>query len=277
MRFLRKTLQYLITLEKGKRLLTLFMISLPAGISMSFVMPTWTMYDWLRNYSVGNTSYWASWTPGNQNFTFWIALLVMFVFMVLTTAVLSTVVSRSLRVGVFKVDGILTEFNESFFPALYAMIGYLFMFLVSKTIMALFLVLWQTLSSVVLSAALSVVTVAVVMLAANIFMSLTVVFLPLMVFNGLNPSRAFGVSLQKCGGRLWKLLPAIIIPIAVIMAIGSLIGIFQIPLLSEIVDSVMYAFIIPYFIVLTMVSYYEIEQIKREDYPREFFFRNKSK
>ena len=275
MNYLKKTFEYLFILENGKRLVTLFLLSVPAGITMSFVAPTWAMHDWIKNYEVGNTGFWYNWNLGEAGTTFWIALLVLFVFMVVTASVLSSIISRSLRVGVFKVNRVFDEFNESFFPALYAMVAYLVIFLASKSIMALFLVLWQNLSWVSLSMSLSLATVILVIVGICLFCSLTLIYLPLMTFNGLKPLDAFVTSLQKCGRGVWKLFPSIIIPIALIVTIGNLFGLLQIPLLSFIIDSVCYSFLIAYFVTLTMISYYGIEQIKREDYPREYFFRNK--
>lgn len=273
--YLKKTLQYLFVLENGKRVLMLLILSAPAGIAMSFVNPTWALYDWLKDYSVGNTDFWHAWNLGAAGYTFWIALAVLFVLIIVSTAMVTTVVSRSLRVGAFKVNRVFDEFNESFFPSLYTILVYLVIFLIVKTINSLFLVLWQTLSSIALSATLSMLSMVITVFGLCIFASLMLMYLPLMTFNGLRPKDAFAVSLQKCGRELWRIVPSVAIPIAAVFLIGNLIGIFEIPLLSEIADSVLYSFLIAYLVTLAMVSYYEIEQIKREDYPREYFFRNK--
>lgn len=275
MRYLRKTLQYLLILENGKRLLTLFLISVPAGIAASFAFPTESVYEWIKNYSVGNTNFWQNWTLGGSRFAVWMGLLAMFMLLIFSISVMASIVSRSLRVGVFKVERLIYEFNESFFPAFFTVLLYILAYIVTKTIITLFLVLWQTLKFKALSLGLSLFTFALLLCGASLLLSYTVMFLPTMSFNGLKARDALIASVRKCGGKARKILPAIALPIAVVIVIGSLIAIFEIPLLSQIIDSVLYSLLFAYLLSLSMISYYEIEQLKREDYPREYFFRKK--
>jgi len=274
MTYLKKTLEYLFVLEKGKRVILLFLISIPAGIALSFVAPTGALTDWLRHYTLGNTDFWLLWNFGTKGYVFWIWLALLYFLTVFDVSVLSSVVSRSLRVGKFKIKSLVEEFNDSFFASFFTATVYLLLFLIGKTLMTLLLVLWQTVPSAPVSAILSVLMLVIVLFGLCIFGSFTLLFLPLMTFNGLRPRPSFVASVQKCGRTLWRIFPSLAIPIVVFSVSGGLIALFGIPLLSKTWDMAVYSLMFPYMVTLTMVSYYDIENIRREDYPREYFFRN---
>lgn len=276
MRYLKKTFEYLFLLEKGKRFIILLLFSIPAGIVGAFVAPSWAMTDWARNFSVGNTSLWINWTLGGRGVVFWVAFGIALLIFTCVVAMMSTVISRNLRVGVFKVNRLVMELNEGFFPALYATITAAVAFLFFKLLASLLLVLCQTLENVYLSFFLSVAALLFVLVLANIALALGMLYLPIMTFNGIKPFNAIVGSVRKTGGRcVWKLMFSTIVPTVITQIIGCCVGLFQIPLLSEIVDGVTYTLLFCYIITLSMVSYYEVEEIKREDYPRSYFFKSR--
>jgi hypothetical protein len=275
MTYLKKTLEYLFVLERGKRAILLFLISVPAGVTLSFVAPTGMLTEWLSHYTVGNTDFWFLWNYGGRGLFFWIWLAVLYFLSVFCISVLSSIVSRSLRVGKFKINSLAEEFNDSFFAGIFTASLYMILFLVGKTLVTLLMVLWQTVRSVLFSAVLSGVTLLAVMFGMCVFGSFTLLLLPLMSFNGLRFRPAVAGSVQKCGRVLWRIVPALAVPLAVLAVSGGLLALIRISLLSKIWDIVAYSMMFPYLVTLTMVSYYDIENIPREDYPREYFFRNR--
>lgn len=276
MTYLKKTLEYLFVLERGKRALFLFLISIPAGIALSYVAPTGMLTDWLSHYTLGNTNFWLLWNLGRERgYVFWVWLAAAYLATIFCVAVLSSVVSRSLRVGRFKVNRLIDEFNDSFFASFFTATIYLVLFIMGKALVTLLMVLWQTVPSIILSAGLSVFTLCAVLFGLCVFGSFTLLFLPLMSFNGLRPRPAFGGSVQKCGRTLWRIVPAIALPLAAFAVSGGLLMLVRLPILSKLWDIAMYSLMYSYMVTLTMVSYYDIENIRREDYPREYFFRNR--
>jgi MFS family permease len=271
--YLKKTLEYLFVLERGKRFFILFFLSIPIGIIAAYLSPNWEYTTWAMNYTTGNANFWSIWNFGNNGIVFPIAGAIMVVFAVIFLSIQATVVSRSMRVGIFKVNRLIGEFNESFFPSLYAVLSYLLMYLAYKCITTLFLILFQAINVVILSFVLSVIALFAVFVFSIIGISLTTLYFPIMTITGIKPQPAIIASLHKCSKNTSAFVLAMGLPILTINIIGALIGILQIPLLSEMVDAVLYSFLFCYINALAMVSYYELEQIKREDYPREYYYK----
>jgi len=63
---------------------------------------------------------------------------------------------------------------------------------------------------------------------------------------------------------------AIGIPLLVVWAAATLIGLSGIRALSYIFSTVLYASLFAYIITMSVVAYAEIEELKREDYPRGY-------
>ncbi|MBO7156437.1 MAG: hypothetical protein J6V83_03425, partial [Clostridia bacterium] len=100
-----------------------------------------------------------------------------------------------------------------------------------------------------------------------------ILFLPYMTFNGLRPLVAFTQATNRVGGRtLGKLYVAVFFPIIFNYIIGGLVGIAQSFIASVIVETILYTYSIVYLVTLSFISYYEINELPREDYPREFFY-----
>ncbi|MBO5775808.1 MAG: hypothetical protein J6R35_00375 [Clostridia bacterium] len=273
--YLRKTFEYLFKLEKGKRFIVLFLLALPVGLAASFASPNYIYYQWLSNYSVGNLNFVdAMFYNGTAN-PISVAIgagcaLVAFMYCL---SVISSVISRNLRVGLFSINRIIREFNECIFPCFYAIIFYALVAIIAKVLIALLMVLFQTFEGVVLSAILSVVSLIVVIALVCLLIAYGILFLPYMTFNGLRPLVAFTQATNRVGGRtLGKLYVAVFFPIIFNYIIGGLVGIAQSFIASVIVETILYTYSIVYLVTLSFISYYEINELPREDYPREFFY-----
>ena len=94
-----------------------------------------------------------------------------------------------------------------------------------------------------------------------------------MTFNGLRPMVALAQSANRVGGRVGaRIFGAVFCPILIIYVIGALVGMAESFIASIVVESVLYATALVYLLTLSFISYYEINELPREDYPREFFF-----
>ena len=65
---------------------------------------------------------------------------------------------------------------------------------------------------------------------------------------------------------------AVFVPVLIVYVIGALVGMAESFIASTIVESVLYAVTLVYILTLSFVSYYEINELPREDYPREYFY-----
>lgn len=276
MLYLKKTFQYLFKLEKGKRFLLLFLIALPCGVGAYFTAPTYVYHNWLKDFSVGDKSYLSAlFFNGNASpIRVVIAGVVTTIVLMFCISVMASVVSRNLRVGVFSINRrLMMEFNEAILPTFYAVLSAMGVVVVGKLLLATLIVLFQTITNVVLSAILSTFALFLNIALVCYAISVAILYLPYMTFNGLRPMVALAQSANRVGGRVGaRIFGAVFCPILIIYVIGALVGMAESFIASIVVESVLYATALVYLLTLSFISYYEINELPREDYPREFFF-----
>lgn len=276
MLYLKKTFQYLFKLEKGKRFLLLFLIALPCGVGAYFTAPTYVYHNWLKDFSVGDKSYLSAlFFNGNASpLRVVIAGVVTTIVLMFCISVMASVVSRNLRVGVFSINRrLMMEFNEAILPTFYAVLSAMGVVIVGKLLLATLIVLFQTITNVVLSAILSTFALFLNIALVCYAISVAILYLPYMTFNGLRPMVALAQSANRVGGRVGaRIFGAVFCPILIIYVIGALVGMAESFIASIVVESVLYATALVYLLTLSFISYYEINELPREDYPREFFF-----
>lgn len=276
MLYLKKTFQYLFKLEKGKRFLLLFLIALPCGVGAYFTAPTYVYHNWLKDFSVGDKSYLSAlFFNGNASpLRVLIAGVVTTIILMFCISVMASVVSRNLRVGVFSINRrLMMEFNEAILPTFYAVLSAMGVVVVGKLLLATLIVLFQTITNVVLSAILSTFALFLNIALVCYAISVAILYLPYMTFNGLRPMVALAQSANRVGGRVGaRIFGAVFCPILIIYVIGALVGMAESFIASIVVESVLYATALVYLLTLSFISYYEINELPREDYPREFFF-----
>jgi hypothetical protein len=275
MKFIKKTLEYLFVLEKGRRFLLLFVLSTPIGAAAAFLTPTRYYTEWILNFTVGDANFWHVFTFGRGGVAFPVTLAIFLAAAVIFVSAQATIVARSMRVGVFKAGKLFGELNESFYPSFFAVLIYTAAFIVFKTVSTLLLVLWQYLDYQAVAAVLSLLSLIIVYLSTVVFVSIASLVLPIMGITGLRPGPALESSVRKCSRHLKALALGIGLPIVVLTTAGALVGLTGNVLLSELADTFLYSFMFSYLTVLAYVAYHEIEEIKREDYPREYFYKGK--
>lgn len=275
MQYIKKTFEYLFVLEKGKRFLTLFLLALPVGFVAAFAAPNAVVFKWLSDFTVGDSDFWHAWCfNGNLNWQVTVGgLCVAVIFIMFFFSVMSTVVARSMRVGVFKLSGMFREFNESFFPVMAATLMYMAITLIIKALLTTLFVMFQTFEDVAVAALFSSIAGLLAFLLLCFMVTIGVLYLPFMVFNGLRSFHAFTASAGKITGKLQlRMFGAVTLPVAICVGTGVAVGAAGNAIASIIVETVTYSLTFTYIVALTFVSYYEILGIKREDYPREYFY-----
>ena len=135
MKYFIKTCEYLFKLEKGKRFFLLFLFALPIGVAIAAAMPQGSLINWLSDFNAA-TSFREAWSyNGNINILVsGLAVPITFVLILFFLSVMTTVISRSLRVGVFKAESVFRDCNESFIPVLQGAFGYIVTALLLKVL-----------------------------------------------------------------------------------------------------------------------------------------------
>ncbi|MBR2479795.1 MAG: hypothetical protein IKB56_00635 [Clostridia bacterium] len=276
MLYIKKTFEYLFKLENGKRFLTLFLIALPCGVGAYFTAPTYVYHNWLKEFTVGDKSYLSAlFFNGNANpMRVLIAGIITTFVLMFCISVMASVVSRNLRVGVFSINRrLMMEFNEAILPTFFAVLSAMVLVVVGKLLLATLIVLFQTIKNVVLSAILSTFALFLNIALVCYAISVAILYLPYMTFNGLKPMVALAQSANRVGGRIGgRIFVAVFVPVLLVYVTGALVGMAENFIASTVVESVLYASTLVYLLTLSFISYYEINELPREDYPREFFF-----
>lgn len=275
MTFFKKTFEYLFKLEKGKRFLLLFLIALPSGICAAVAAPQRVYNEWLTNFKVGNLNFLdALMFNGTANYIrVLVAGIVCFVLLLFSVSVMASVISRNLRVGVFSVNRMFQEFNEAIFPSFSSVFTVFVVVVLCKVLLGILLVLFQTFKNVVLAAIFSCLALLLSIALVCYAVSVGILYLPYMTFNGLRPFVALAQSANRTGGRvLGRIFFAVFLPILLNYVVGGLVTIAHNTIVSFVLESLTYTFLLVYLVTLSFISYYEINDLPREDYPREFFF-----
>lgn len=275
MNFIYKTLEYLFKLEKGKRFLCLFLIALPAGFGAALTAPHHVYKAWLQNFEVGNLNFLSALTFGDtaNPLRILIAGAVTVVLLMFCISVMASVISRNLRVGVFSVNRMFQEFNEAIFPTFFAVCSAMIVVIVSKLLLSALIVLFQTFHSVLLAAILSMIALLIEIALVCYAITLGILYLPYMTFNGLRPRVALAESVNRMGARVGgRMMVAIFFPMLLNYIIGGLLALADNLIVSLVVETVLYTISLVYLVGLSFISYYEINELPREDYPREFFY-----
>lgn len=273
MKYLKQTFAYLFLIERGKRVLLLYLLSIPVGISFAMMFPSYPFLQWVLRADAEASGFWSNFTYGINGYVYWIGAGALLLTFVVFVALASTVVSRSMRMGKFRIVSVLADINDGFFPAAYMALTVIAAVTLLKTASSLVVGLWFRLSNPVLVSILNGACTVAIGVVAMYLATVLVAYFPLMIVNGLKPYSAFINSVRKCVRHKKHLFVGIFLPVATVTVGGILVSLAANPLASVLFDSFTYAFLVAYFIPFVLIAYYEIEGIGREDFTREYFFR----
>ncbi len=275
MKYFKRTWEYLLKLEHGKRFLVLILLAIPAGIGAALTAPTAIHYNYLKTFELSEISFLNAFALGDfSDLKFMlIAGAVTFIGLILSVSVMSSVVSRNLRVGVFKLNFRLGyEINEAIIPSFSATVTAFIVVIVAKVLQSALFVLASTFTSRVLAIVLFVSVMVLVIVLVSYAISIGILYLPYMTFNGLNPIAALTLSVHRTENTKGRLFLCVFLPVFFKYIIGALVAIAESAIVSIIVECVLNTAILVYFVTLSFVSYYEINELPREDYPRDYYY-----
>jgi len=227
------------------------------------------MTNWIREYPNVNNSFWHIWTYGLGGFRFPISIALIVITASVFGSVMVSIISRSMKMGVFKYGRFFRDMNESFIPTLFSAITYAGIYVGYKVLVTLLLRLWLRLSPVA-GLSLSIISILIACSVSAFFISLITLLIPIQAFTGVKTKRAIGLSIHKANKSTLQFMFASAVPLIGVMIIRGLIGLLQLRVLSLILSCVSYAFLFAYAITLSMIAYTETEGIVREDYPRGY-------
>ncbi len=276
MNYLSNTTAYLFRYGRGRRFLTIFLLSLIPSVALSYSYPFSDYIGFIISlYKADFRDFGSLWLASFHHDAYsLIGLAVSFVLFVLFTAYITTLITRSIRVGEFRLTKLLPSINENFFPAI-ATVGFIvisaFIFHTLFTLLAfLFLQIPSRAFGLTL---IAVFFIGLCLLAVYIWSALTL-WLPTMSFSGQYVTKAFVVSFYKSRSyqRLFFVPALIIFAFLLVTSIGAhFIG--SVWYAKWIINAVSLSVVYTFSVTFTEISYCETESITREDMVRRYFGR----
>ena len=275
MKLVKKTLEYLFVLERGKRFLVLFIAALPFGLCAAFTLDGGAALKWISDYATHANGFSTAWHMGLSPLRtlFWHS--VTGVVLVPTLAFLGSVISRNMRVGAFRTDRIGRELNESFFPALTMTVLYIVFYLATRLLLTLFVLLWGRMGTLWLSAGLTALTAFIFIFLMGLLTEYNLLYFPIMVIQGITSTHAFGTAFNRMNLKFGQLTLAVAVPIFLKIVASFLLHFIKIPAVSYVLDGALNAFLLVYLGTASFVAYYESTSLERNDYTREYYYRKK--
>ncbi len=275
MKYFYLTLQYLFKLDKGKRFLTLFLLALPACLLLAAFFPVTGYFEWLFDYSGAYENYGQLWLSLMQRESFMVGLLIIaYLLLVFSISAITTVVTKSIRIGKFQIKSLFYLINENFFPSLSLVTAVIISLLLTHSLICLFLFTWQYLPLAAVGYIMSMLSFLAIFLLLTFVFSKLVLWLPIMSINGLRPFRAMEAAISKIYPKKRNMFVAYLIPVVLLLASGILAYLFRtVGILDYVINVISYTIIFVYFCVLSLLAYFEIEGITREDLAKRPYLR----
>lgn len=267
MKYIYLTLQYLFRIDKGKRFLSLLLFAIPSCLVLAYYFPITGYFEWFMHYTGDYSSYSDLWMSLVERDSLRLGLLFLgYVLLIFSVSAITTLTIRSVRIGKFQIKSPFYLINENFFPSFYLMTFFIVSLVIVQSLVCLFLFLWQTLPGYILGYILSIAIMLISLFLATFLYSGMCLWLPLMSINGLKPFKALGITFSKTHEQKKHLYIAFLFAIAITLLLGFIAFIFrEIWYVKWLINTLNYTMATVYFTVLTILAYFDIEGIARED------------
>lgn len=195
---------------------------------------------------------------------FLIALPVFPLLLVIFSAA-SGIISKHMRRGIFNFNKFFRSVNNNIMYTLVVGFSLLAAFEIAALLNASFATLWiWVFDNGRVALTLSIVTICVSWIVLLLIATVSLLWLPTMSVTGLNPAKALAESFRNLKGKIWRVLFAIALPLAIYFAICAPLSYFAVPG-RRFIYSLVYLFMLPYALILMFTVYCEVNDIDRED------------
>ncbi|NCA67221.1 MAG: hypothetical protein EOM87_04055 [Clostridia bacterium] len=264
MKFVKLTFQYI----KGKHFWKLAALTLLPSLLFSFLSSFSNIASFFVNFFDQNLSSFAAIYSklidvNGKNFVFVILSIVVFSSII---AILIGAMQRHMRTGKFSAKNTFRRINDNFMPTILVLvilyiIIYMFGFLISLLIAFWFAVTKIQLATLILSAFFTLVIFIVLAYLISLFCLST----PFMVTTGAGIFSSASSSIRTTRNHIKDIFVAITLPLIPLFALEYVAVIINIWIVSILIDTFFVSFLMCYYPVLIFVTYYDIQQMDRED------------
>ncbi len=199
----------------------------------------------------------------------WNNLLLMIFSLVIIAIIISIFIGtmqRHMRTGKFAMKNIFKRINENFLPtALMLSILYIMIF-VFGFFVSLFVAFWFAVTKIKLAAfILSAFFALVIFIIMMYLMSLFSLSVPYIVATGASVFSAASSSIRNARHHIKDIFLSILLPLLPLFALEYAVALLDFKPLLLLVDTIFFSFLISYYPILIFVTYYDIQQLDRED------------
>ena len=275
MDYFSKTFNYIFSHGKGKRFLVFALFAALPAAGLAYYFPASNLIHYLFNYrDFPHASWgelWLNLFPVKPlGFLFIFLAFVLFVFFF---SAITTIVTRHLRIGKFSVPKLSALFNENFFPALHFSFFVAVTLVIIHTFCTFFLYLW-TFTYLWLTITLSVFTIVVFVTLATYLYAAVTLWLPIMSLNGSSWLKSLQTAFIRSRGQTRKFLLSYAILLVIILIFGfAAFFTRHVWYVSWIITTVSYILLVVFTVNYSIISYFEVESITREDLIRSPYLR----
>ncbi len=272
MKYIGLVFEYLFKFQRGKRFLLTLLIATPVALLAAFLLPIDFYFAWFIGHVGQFESYNQLLYSIFSGVNGWLYLII-FLICTLTLAAITGMMNFCLRTGRFKIGNILRGINDNFFSSVFVTACYFILAIVGQLFMTFFLYPIGLIKTPWLVIFLSIIVLILFAVMLALIATSTLMTLPIITFYGTNPFRSIGAAVSKAQGDFGRLFTAVMVPIIVLSVLGFSAALINISWIGVLLSFVAYGFLIVYCITLSILSFFSIEGLDREDTPREYLYK----
>lgn len=272
MKYIKNVLEYLFLFERGKRFFLTALLILPVAALAGFALPLGDYFNWFINFTGQYSDFTSLLTSSFEGFNV-IIYICLLILIVLTVAAAVSMMNYCLRTGKLRFGNLLRNINDNFFPALYSSVIFGGIVLLGQFLMTIFLYLVNLISTPWVVTTLGIFVLLLFLFFLLLIVSSAMISMPISSYYGVGPVKAFGLSIQKTQIDFWKIMFALAVPVLVCVGLGFGLGAIDNFITSVVVSALIYDFMLTYLITLSILCFYDVEGITRDDTPRAYLYR----
>ncbi len=264
MKYIKLAFQY----AKGKNFWKLALITVIPSLFFSFISSFSTVAKFFVNFFDYDLHSFNVIFSELTDLT-WDNLLLMVLSIIAISAIISVFIGtmqRHMRTGKFAMKHIFKRINENFMPTVLTLTVLYLLIFAFGLFVSLFVAFWFAVTKVKLAAfILSAFFVIVIFIFLVYLMSLFSLTAPFIVATGANVFSAASSSIRNARHHIKDIFFSILLPLLPFFLLEYAATLLNLKPITILTDTLFFSFLMTYYPVLLFVTYYDIQQLNRED------------
>ncbi len=273
MKYIKLVLEYLIKFEKGRRFFLTALVALPFAVLAAFALPLDVYFGWFLGHEGQYESFGTLIESQLAGFNVYFFLGTIAA-AILTVASITGMHNFCLRTGKFRIGNLLKGINDNFKASLQVTLYIMAILVIGSLVTAFFVYPIGLIEVSWLVKTLSIILVLVFGGMLTVIITNFILFMPIMTYNGTSFFRTFSLSIEKTQQASFKkLFFAVLTSVGAVFLIGFVSGLIKNRIAGIVLSIVAYDLVAVYLITLSVLTYFDVEGLEREDSPREYRYK----